>query len=343
MIKKTFNETIIDDIEQIENQSDLTEAIMSRIESKQVTIRKTVRHSGIFIFLILMLLTSTAYATVKVISIIELKNDENETIASIEVVDSDDNEHLDSHLDREALFRYGDSLRGSSKWMDKAFIVVDSQGKYPYNVDVRLRSDFYRSYSEIEDLEGIYMLPEMISTYKFDQASICYNSDFPNQEMVEKMIQNKENDERFLVSEIDTSSISSVSYTYEDHDTGYSYSVRIIKETESQFKTLNSNLISDYEIIMLEDIEALLINKTYLGVSYFSQETVEILGENFYTCVWYDDQEAVSISIRPFLQPESISEEIIDGQRTNIEIYPEDLKASVVSFCKALQRIMHEE
>lgn len=343
MNEKTFNETIIDDIEQIENQSDLTEAIMSRIESKQVTIKKTVRHSGIFMFLILMLLTSTAYAAVKVISIIDLKNENNDIVASVELIDSDDNHHLDSHVNMKDLFRFGDKLRSAPEWKDKAFIVVDSQGEYPYNVDVRCKADQFYEYRDIEylsEIKDIFLLPKHIQDYEFNNAYISYLSEFPSEEFVEEMLKYNAK-ERFLVSEVGVDSIRSIGYTYKGQENNQSMSVQFMQESENDFLSLNSNLISDYEVVMLDHIEAILVNKKYLGVSYQANDTIKLLGENYYVIMWYDNEKEISVCIEPRMWTKELKEEIIDGVKVRTETYPIELKDYLIDFSRNLQKEMN--
>lgn len=328
LISRSINEKAVD--------VDFKSEIMNKIDSRNIRpIRLIVRRT--FMLVALFILTSSIiFAGVH--TLIELKNDDNEVIGTVEVIETDENQHLDAHISREEFIRYGDKMHSDPAWEGKSFVVIDTMLDLGSNVDLRPKSEHVRFYDQVLLKDGIVLLPESIDSFEFSGLSIGYSAEFPDKDVIETII--KENpDERFIVKEVETGPMKWVAYSYKSDEIDLEFSIWIeIGDAENAFSYITSTL-ENYEVFKLNDIEGFLSETKYLGVTYEADRTTRIVGENHFRSAWYEPEIECRVSIKPRLPyiKNRVHEEI-DGEMVYLEVYPENTSDIV----KELSLLVHE-
>jgi|GEM_PF-3570241 len=339
MKTETFNNLINESIEAVEKEVDYTSDVMKQIKNRKHDKAKRVFKKALMTAAILISCTTIVYAGVITLQKIELKNSEDEVVGTVEIVETDENHHLDSHISREELFRYGDKLHGSHEWENKSFIVIDTTIGYPMGMDLRPNSNHFFEYSEIEIDGDILILPEQLGGYQFSSISIHYDIEYPDEETVNAMIE--ENDEdRFIVNEIETGDIRGMSYHYNSIEGDLSMAIQLEIEDEPNFFRMFTSMFESYEVITVSDIDVFLTESNYMGVSYRSNKTVRLKGINHFETSWFESDHNMSVNVDPDLKSwnKGIEEEI-DGEYIETTTYPENTKEQVINFTELLHEV----
>lgn len=332
MKTETFNNLIIESIEAAEKNVEYTSEIMKQVREIKHNKAKFVLRKVWMIAALMILCTTIVYAGVVTLQRIELKNSEDEVVSTVEIVETDENPHLDSHISREELFRYGDSLHGSKEWDGKSFVIIDTTIGYPMGVDIRPVSEYFREYDENLIDSNIILLPEILGDYQFDSVSIHHDVEMPDEEFFEAMMA-ENSEERFIVKEIETGDIRSISYAYVSLTGNLQMSIHLDVEEKEKFVTMFTSTVENYEVIRVDDIDVFLTESNYMGVSYRTNKTVRLKGINHFKTSWFESDHNISININPDLKfwKRGVEEEI-DGEFIETTTYPEDTKEQVIEF-----------
>ena len=341
MKTEEFNNLINQSVELIDEQKDNKTEIMTRIEEQNIKPIKIFIKKYLIIAAILISCSTTVFAGVHTYKLVELKNEENEVIGTVEVIETDDNHHLDSHVSREELFRYGDSLDCDEKWMDKSFMVIDSWAEYPYNVDVRLESKHVYDHSEVSDIDDSALLPMTLGDYTFASASFSYGVELPEEEDIKAQTDGYSG-ERFIVTEMESTAIDSISYGYKNKETDLMVWVRInIGDTSNEF-TVFTSMLENYEVVKIGDIDVFLTESDYIGISYQATRTIKILGVNHFESTWFEKEKEFMISVEPNMFSKDRTEKEIDGEMVIVETYPENTKETILELTELIHQIINE-
>lgn len=352
MKTEEFNNLINQSVESLDDQIDYKTDIMTRIKDENIKPIRLFIKKYLIIAAIIILSSTTVYAGVRTFQLIELKNEENEVIGTVEVIETDENHHLDIHVSREEMIRFGDNLHQSGQWRGKSFIVIDSMSEYPYNVDLSYKSKYITDYSELSDLDVSVLLPMTFDDYTFESAAVSYSAEFPEEEEIQLLVSDHEG-ERFIVSELEAGQINWISYSYNNQqgDTwmaikdSVSMSVSInIGDTSNEF-TVYTSTLENYEVVQISDIDVFLIESDYLGVMYEEDRTIKIVGENHYETTWYEPKREFKVNVEPnsfVFDKEVEREKEIDGEMVIVETYPENTKEVVIEFTELIHQLFNE-
>ena len=340
MTNEKFNNIVNESIEQLEVQQDYSTNIMTRIKENNIKPIRFFVKRYLIIAAILVAFSTTVYAGVVTYQLIELKNDEDEVIATVEVIDTNENVHLDTHVSMEELFRYGDSLHSDPKWEGKSFVVIDTLATYPMNMDLRPKSEHLFDYDEVSNEEVLKLLPRTIGRFSFNGLSYGYGAEFPDKELVEQLIKDNA-DERFIVSEIESQSIEWLSYNYMNEEDDLMMSVWLsLDETEKEF-SVTTGTLEDYEVVRLSDIEVFLIEPNYKGVTYEEERTIKTIGENYFEALWFEVDKDLKVKIDPRVMLSfDKNEQVVDGETVYLEVYPDNTRELVLEFSEMVHEII---
>lgn len=293
---------------------------------------KGVLRKTLIIGFLLISCVSLVYAGVKTLEKRNLTNDQGKIVGSLENEDTDENNHLDSHMTREELFRYGDELSASQEWSNKSFVVIDTEVGYPSGIDVRPISQQINDYREIDLNDDLLILPEVLGDYKFSNLSIHYQADFPDEDAIATMIEDAD-EERFIVKEIETGEAWSMSYYYKSIEGKLTMRINLEVEEESRITGKLENL----EVIDIDDVDVYITESDYMGVAYRTNKTLKLKGVNHFKTTWYDAYHKIKVNVNPGLNNSDHEvEEEINGEYILTTTYPENTKEALMSFTEIL-------
>lgn len=340
MKNEKFDSIISQSIDQQDDSIDVTDKVMNSIQKKSLRPNTHFVKRCILLVCVLLTCTTVVFAGVKTFELIELRNEDEEVVSTVEVIDTETNCHLDVHLSKEEFIRYADSISSDPEWVDKSFIVIDTSLEYPVNMDLRPRYKNIYAYDEIKDIAETYLMPETIGDYTFDSLFLSYDAAFPDEKEIEDII-SQHPGERFVVAEIESSDICSVTYLYENDGLSIEFEIDMDQPHDS-FRFFTSTLI-DYEVIRMDEMDFFIIEKEYLGVSYGPSDIHKVMGENCYASYWYEQACSARIALRPYMLSEMETlKEAVDGETVIMEVYPEDTKERILNFSKMLHRLFNE-
>ncbi len=311
---KKFEILIKDSIESVSNNVDFTSAIMKQIDENKYKPKSFVLQKTLIVIAIILLFTTTVYASVSYFG----------------------KSHFDVHVDRAELFKMGDRLSCDPEWEDKSFVVIDTEAKYPINVDTRpLSEDFGHWDGDIVLDEEMSIIPLEMGNFIVSNVGIHYKAEIPSKSEVKKMIKNHRG-ERFVVEEIETGDVRSISYMFENNkypDLYFSVWVDLIID-DNQYIEKETR---QHEFIDFDDVTFKLAENEYTGLSYVGDDVIKSIAENHYSVSWHEPEKDYNVLIRPdianFEEREIVE---VDGQKTTLTIYPEDTSEIVIELAKLI-------
>lgn len=298
---------------------------------------------------VLLIMTGFALLILVIFSykqLIDLEDTNESTRVNNASLSSESNEkknpHMDSHISREELFRYGDDLSIDAKWRDKAFVVIDTLLTYPENMDLRPNSVYLTDYDLLKTYDLSILLPNVIGDYTFESASIGYQSEFPEEEDVVLWMTEHEN-ERFIVKEVDSGETGHVSYSYRNSAGDLYQSVHIrFNNSQSKYQS-EIDAMKNHQILAMDDKDLYISKSDYIGVTYFENKTRKRFAEHHYVAAWLDSDLDIEVSVCPRnnYNKKNVEKEK-DGEIVIVETFPEDTKDRVIDFSKLIHALIQD-
>ena len=192
------------------------------------------------------------------------------------------------------------------------------------------------NYSDIDPGDDLLILPELLGDYKFSNLSIHYQADFPDENAINTMIEDAD-EERFIVKEIETGEVWSMSYYYRSIEGELTMRINLEVEEESRITGKLENL----EIIKINDVDVFITESDYMGVAYKTNKTLKLRGVNHFKTTWYDADHKIKVSVNPGLNNSNHEvEEEVNGEYILTTTYPENTKEALMSFSEHLHEAL---
>lgn len=311
---KKFEILIKDSIESVSNDVDYTTVIMKQINDNKYKPKTFVLQKTLIVIAIILLFTTTVYASMSYFG----------------------KSHFDAHVDRAELFKMGDRLSCNPEWEDKSFVVIDTEAIYPFNVDIRPMSENFGHWDgDIVLDEEMSIIPLKMGNFIVSNVGIHYNAEIPSKSEVKEMVKNHDG-ERFVVEEIETGDVRSISYRIENNkhpDLYFSVWVELIID-DNQYIEKETR---QHEFIDFDDVTFKLAENEYTGLSYVGDDIIKSIAENHYSVTWYEPDKEYNVYIRPRIDDFEEREIVeVDGQKTTLTIYPKDTNEIVIELAKLI-------
>lgn len=343
MKTEQFEAIIKTSIHHLESEINITEAVLKQVNQKKKGKKSLTYRTRKYLIVALLFLScsSIIFAGVMNIRSIDLKNENDEVIGTVDVIPVDKIPHLEVHLDKEEFIRFGDSVSSSEEMHGKSFLSIDTTAPYPYNMDMHVAPVQYDYYEDILNLDLEYILPESFGAFEFLNLSLNGFIEFPEKEVVDKLIAEHPN-ERFFAVEQSYEEFSWMNYNYYDEKQGLNIDVQIdFDDYLDQFNLYEHEDLA-YEIVKIGNIEGILAKDEYAGVTYETDGAVKIKAENLYITKWLEPEKEILVRVKPLMFGFDNIETDEEGNTYYLTIYPENMKSVILDLSEEIHNLLNE-
>lgn len=305
------------------NESDLTsdysDAVMEKLNTRsKIKSTKTWYRRPLLVAALLLVFSVGAYAASDII--IKLTHDDK----TLEVtITENDSEWLKAHEDQRAV----DQIIPTSDYRDKPCLVLDTADPTIYSIWNPFIS--YDDYDEfIKTIDLAYYYPEMLDSFTLLQINVAYTYLMPTQEELDQLASEHQGQEYFYY-QMEIQEPSQVVFEYKQENKKNSYfDVVMLPESELAV-TLSTEDNGDYEVVELEDAEALLYDKKVSSISYLPDNTRTLSNyKNDYRLLWSEEDSYIVI--------------MPSNKTLRAYAFPDDTAENMVLLAKELNRYMNE-
>jgi len=305
------------------NESDLTtdhsDAVMEKLSTRTKNrSSKTWYRRPLLVAALLLVFSVGAYAASDII--IKLQNGEDTMAVTIT---ENESEWLKAHEDQRAI----DQIIPSSDYRDKLCLVLDTADPTIYSIwNPFVSYDDYGEFIKTVDLTNCY--PEVLESFILQQIDIAYGYLMPTQEELNQLASEHQGQQYFYY-QLERQDPSQIVFEYKQENKENSYFEIVMILNEKSAVTLSTEDSGDYEVVELENAEALLYDKKVSSISYLPDNSRTLSNyTNDYRLLWSEGDR--SIVIRPA------------NKTLRAYAFPDDTAENMILLAKELNRYMNE-
>ena len=290
------------------DESDLTtdysgsvmEKLSTRSKSKSY---KTWYRRPLLVAALLLVFSVGAYAASDII--VKLTN--GESVIEVTITENE-SEWLKAHEDQREI----DQIIPSSDYLDKPCLILDTADPTIYSIrNVFFSFDDYDEFIKTVDLT--YYYPEVLDSFTLLQINVAYTYHMPTQEELNQLASEHQGQEYFYY-QLEIQEPSQVVFEYKQDNKKNSY-FEVVMLLESELAvTLSTEDNGDYEVVELENAEALLYDKKVSSISYLPDNSRTLSSyKNDFRLLWSEDDCYIVImpsnkTLRAYAFPEDTAE-----------------------------------
>ncbi|MBI9011501.1 MAG: hypothetical protein JEZ08_04665 [Clostridiales bacterium] len=319
MKQEKLKSLISESIDESELTTDYSDVVMDKLYSRRKTkFAKIWYRRPLLVAALLFVFSLGAYAASDII--IKLTNGEDTVAVTIT---ENESEWLKSHENQREI----DHMIPPSDYQGNPCLILDTTDPTTYGVNnPYITFDDYDEFIGSVDLT--YCYPEILESYTLLQIRIAYSYLIPTQEELDQLASEHQGQQYFFYP-LERQEPSQIVFEYRQENKKNSYfEVVMILDSDSAI-TLSTEDSGDYEIVELENAEALLYDKKVSSISYLPDNS-RMLSKytNDYRLLWSEGGR--SIVIRP-------------SYKTLIAYaFPDDTAESMILLAKALNQCTKE-
>jgi len=293
------------------DESDLTTdysgSVMEKLNTRsKIKSIKTWYRRPLLVAALLLVFSVGAYAASDII----VKLTHGEDVIEV-TISENDSQWMKAHEDQRPI----DQIIPSSDYRDKPCLILDTADPTNYSIwNSFVSFDDYDEFIGSVDLTNYY--PEVLDSFTLLQSRVVYTYHMPTQEELNQLASKHQGQEYFYY-QLERQEPSQVVFEYkQDNKKNSHFEVVMLLENELAV-TLSTEDSGDYEVVELENAEALLYDKKVSSISYLPDNSRTLSSyKNDYRLLWSEEDCLIVIkpstkTLRAYAYPDDTAENMV--------------------------------